>query len=253
MSPATSSTINSNYQNQVFLDPNRPVLGRSNDEIKWQFKYSLGFDRAFFGDARTRIQLFGETRSGRPYSYVMNNNVGNNRSPVFGTILNSAQHLLYVPTGTSDPIVSYDTAATQAALDAFINDTKLSKYRGRIAAKNLATNQSFTRIDMHIEQELPTSIGRSRVSVFADINNVLNLIDSDWGELRQIGFPPTAAVVQVTCLAAPVATGTAATGVTTSSQACAQYRYSNFTAPNDKTLNVTGSLYAIRLGARFIF
>ena len=253
VSPATSSTINSNYQNQIFSDPNLPALGRSNDEIKWQFKYSLGFDRAFFGDARTRIQLFGETRAGRPYSYVMNNNVGTVRSPVFGTILNSNQQLLYVPTGTSDPIVSYDTAATQSALDAFINDSKLSKYRGRIAAKNIGRSQSFTRIDLHVEQELPTSIGTSRVSVFADINNVLNLIDSDWGALKQFGFPYAASLVQVTCLTAATATGTAGTAATTSAQPCAQYRYSSFVAPNDKVTNVTGSLYAIRLGARFIF
>ena len=91
------------------------------------------------------------------------------------------------------------------------------------------------------------------MSVFADINNVLNLIDSDWGALKQFGFPYAASLVQVTCLTAATATGTAGTAATTSAQPCAQYRYSSFVAPNDKVTNVTGSLYAIRLGARFIF
>ena len=255
VSPATSSTINSNFENQLFADPNRPALGTSNDQIKWQFKYSLGLDRAFFGEYRTRIQLFGETRAGRPYSYTMQNPVGNNRSPVFGTILSDGQQLLYVPTGLDDARVSYDSPATATALDDFINDTKLRKYRGGIAAKNIARSKSFTRIDLHVEQELPTGIGGSRVSLFADVNNLLNLIDSDWGALKQFSFPYAASIVQVQCLATPTPTGVSGAGVVTntSTQPCAQYRYSGVTAPNDKVINVTGSLYAIRVGARFTF
>ncbi len=255
VSPATSSTINSNYQNQFFSDPNMPALGTSSDQIKWQFKYTLGYDHAFFGDYKTKIQLFGETRAGRAYSYVMQNNT-TNRSPVSGTILNSAFLLPYVPTGMNDPIVSYDTAATATAFDTFINSSALNKYRGRIAAKNIARSQSFTRIDLHLEQELPTFVGGSRVSVFADVNNLLNLIDSDWGALKQYNFAYNAAVVQVQCLAAATPTGaTPGAGVqnTSSTQPCAQYRYSGFTTPNDKVTNVTGSLYAIRVGARFTF
>jgi hypothetical protein len=255
VSPATSSTINSNYQNQFFSDPNMPALGTSSDQIKWQFKYTLGYDHAFFGDYKTKLQLFGETRAGRAYSYVMQNNT-TNRSPVSGTILNSAFLLPYVPTGMNDPIVSYDTAATATAFDTFINSTALNKYRGRIAAKNIARSQSFTRIDLHLEQELPTFVGGSRVSVFADVNNLLNLIDSDWGALKQYNFAYNAAVVQVQCLAVATPTGAApGTGVqnVNSTQPCVQYRYSGFTQPNDKVTNVTGSLYAIRVGARFTF
>jgi hypothetical protein len=254
VSGATSSTINSNYQSQFYADPNSPALGTSADQIKYSFKYSLGYDHAFFGDYRTKIQLFGETRAGRAYSYVMQNNT-TNRSPVSGTILNSAYLLPYVPTGLNDPIVSYDSAATAAAFDAFISDTKLNKYRGKIAAKNIARGQSFTRIDLHLEQELPTGIAGSRISVFADVNNLLNLIDSDWGALKQFNFPYNAAVIQVQCLAVATPTGTSGAGVqaNTSTQPCAQYRYSGFATPNDKVTNVTGSLYAIRVGARFTF
>ena len=260
VSPATSSTINSNYGNQVFADPNRPALGTSNDQIRWQFKYRLGLDRAFFGDSRTRIELFGETRAGRPYSFTMLNNVGTVRSPVFGTVLSPGQQLLYVPTGASDPIVSFDNETTRTALETIINNTDLKKYRGKIAGRNIARSPGFTRIDLHVEQELATGIGESKVSVFADINNLLNLIDSDWGALKQLGFPSVASVVQVQCLQAAVATGTApgttaGTGAptTTTAQPCAQYRYSNAVAPNERVLNVTGSLYAIRVGARFTF
>ena len=259
VSPATSSTILSNYGNIAAKDPNRPALGKGYDETTWQFKYNVGFDHAFFGDYRTVVQLFGETRAGRRYSFTMQDVTGSNnaRSAVFGTISNNDRYLLYVPTSTTDAIVSYDTTATRDSLDALINATNLKKYRGKIADKNIARNRAFTRIDLHLEQELPTFIGKSRVSLFADVNNLPNLLNSKWGGVRAIGFPATSAVVQVQCLNAPVLTGaTPGAGVvnTTSAQACTQYRYSSFRNPESNlTPNFTPSLYAVRLGARFTF
>lgn len=254
---ATSSTINSNYRFQIFADPNFPQFGTSNDQIKWAFKYHVGFDHAFFGDYRTIFQLFGETRAGRPYSFGMFDGTSN-RSAVFGTPLTgtNSTNLLYVPTGVSDPIVSYDTTATRDALDSLINNTSLADYRGQIAPKNIARSRAFTRIDLHLEQQIPTFIGKSRITLFADINNLPNLIDSDWGGLRQLGFPATAGVVTVQCLSAPVADGSApGAGVvnTNTSQTCAQYRFSSFRSPNDSALSFSNSLYAIRLGVRFTF
>lgn len=261
VSSATSSTINSNYRYQSFSDPNHPSYGISDNQIKWAFKYNLGFDHAFFGDYKTIIQLFGETRAGRPYSFTMLDNTSN-RSSVFGTVLTNGggtaanSNLLYVPTGASDPLVSYDSTTTQAALDTFINDSVLKNYRGQIAPKNIARNRAFTRIDLHVEQQIPTFIGGSRIALFADINNLPNLINKNWGGLRQFGFPYNAALVRVQCLSTATPTGTApGAGVvnTASTQTCSQYRYSSFTSPNTSSVNFNGSLYAIRVGARLTF
>lgn len=258
VSPATSSTASSNYANAPMADPNYPLYGISNDQVKWAFKYSIGLDRAFFGDYRTTIQLFGETRAGRNYSFTMQNS--GNRSPVFGTLTNigtaaDSRFLLYVPTGANDPIVSYDSAATQASLETLINNTKLKDYRGTIAAKNIARSRAFTRIDLHLEQELPTFIGKSRVSIFGDIENLPNLLNNDWGGLRQLGFPYYASTVQVACITAPTPTGTAITGVIVNApnQPCAQYRYSSYRDPNEAAVRTSDSLYTIRVGARFSF
>ncbi|WP_242139468.1 TonB-dependent receptor [Sphingomonas sp. TREG-RG-20F-R18-01] len=258
VSNASSSTINSNYRFQVLADPNHAALGTSDQQTTWQYKYALGYDHAFFRDYKTTFQLFGETRAGKPYSFTMLDNTAN-RSAVFGTVqtANQSTNLLYVPTGASDPIVSYDSAATQTSLEALINATKLKNYRGQIAAKNIARSRANTVIDLHLEQELPTFVGRSRVSVFADINNFTNLLNKNWGGLRQVS--PTfndavAGVVTVQCLTVATPTGTATTGraATTSSQPCVQYRYSAYVQPNE-VLNVTQSLYTIRIGARFKF
>ena len=262
---ATASTINSNYQNQFFgTNPNLPEYGVSSDEIKWQFKYSLGFDHAFFRDYRTSFQLFGETRAGRPFSYTMRDAV--NRSPVFGTILTGTgnTNLLYVPVGLNDPRVSYGdgtvagvavtAAQTQAMLDTYItaNDS-LSRFRGQIVAKNSARNRAFTRIDLHAEQEIPTFIGNSRVTIFADINNLPNLLNHNWGGLRQFGFPYGAALVTVQCLTTAGNANNAGVAATTTAQPCAQYRYSAFNMPNTGSVTFNQSLYQIRLGARFTF
>ncbi|WP_010545111.1 TonB-dependent receptor [Sphingomonas elodea] len=265
---ATSSTINSNFRNQFFADPNFPVLGTSSDQIKWSYKYNIGFDHAFFGDYRTVIQLFGETRAGRPYSFTMRD-TPTNRTGVFGTVLTGGTtntNLLYVPKAGTDAIVQYDSEATKNALESLINSTALKNYRGQIAPKNIARNRAFTQIDLHLEQEIPTFVGRSRLSVFADINNVPNLINKNWGGLRQFGFPYAGAVVTVNCvntagvvipstaaIGAPTATGAATTANPNPANGCAKYQYSNFQPVNSSAVNFNGSFYAIRVGARFTF
>lgn len=255
---ATSSTINSNYRNQFFADPNFPVLGTSSDQIKWSYKYNIGYDHAFFGDYRTVIQLFGETRAGRPYSYTMRDSAAN-RTDVFGTVLTGGTtntNLLYVPKSGSDAIVQYDSDTTKNALEALINNSALKKYRGQIAPKNIARSRAFTQIDLHLEQEIPTFVGHSRISLFADINNLPNLLNKNWGGLRQFNFPYGASVVTVNCVTsagAVVPAGTAIGTAANPANGCAKYQYSSYQAPNDSAVNFNGSFYAIRVGARFTF
>lgn len=252
---ATSSTINSLYRSQIFADPNNAALGTSDNQTRWEFKYNVGFDHAFFRDYKTIFQLFGDTKAGRPFSYTMNDNT-TARSSVFGTVLTgqgNATNLLYVPSSTTDPIVTYDTVATQTALDNFINGSVLKNYRGQIAPKNISRNRANTRIDLHLEQQIPTFVGGSRIIIFADILNLPNLLNHNWGGLRQLGFPYVGPLVNVQCLTTAgngVGQGTVAT---TAAQPCLQYRYSSFAAPNTQVVNITQSLYQIRLGARFTF
>ncbi|UAJ09229.1 TonB-dependent receptor [Glacieibacterium megasporae] len=251
VSNATSSVAGSLYNNQAVNDPNQAAYGISSDQTKWQFKYNVGYDHAFFRDYRTVVQLFGETRAGRPYSYTMND-LQAGRSAVFGTTGNSNHYLLYVPTSTTDARVSYDTAATQTALDNLINSTALKNFRGQVAPKNIARSRANTRIDLHVEQEIPTFVGKSRITLFGDIENMPNLLNHNWGGVTQVAFPQTATAVNVQCLAVATATGTAAVANTASNQVCTQYRYSAVQNPAEVTTTAV-SLYLIRVGARFKF
>ncbi len=247
----TSATAGSLYSNNAFLDPNFAAYGRSIYEIRNQWKFRFDYNHAFFGDYRTRFSLFGEYRSGRPYSLTMLDSTSG-RTVVLGTIGNGGRALLYVPTA-NDPRVSFDSAATQAAFDAYVDGHNLT--RGAIVSKNSETSPDFFKVDLHLSQQIPTFVGHSRIELFADVENFLNLINSNWSSLRQVAFPQTASLVRVQCLSTPVQTGTAPTAAqvnTSSSNSCVQYRYSSFLAPNE-ALVTRPSLYQIRVGIRFEF
>jgi hypothetical protein len=251
----TSATANSLYANNVFLDGNRVAYGRSIYEIRDTWKFDMEWKQDFFGDNTTRIGLFGELRSGRPYSLTMGDNVGG-RSLLFGGVGNNGRQLLYVPTA-GDTRVSFDSAASEALFNQIVTNYGLERYRGKVIAKNSQRSPQFLKLDLHAEQELPLFVGNAKLKLFGDIENFLNLIDSDLSSLRQISFPYTFRVAQAVCLSAPVATGTAPTAAqinTATTQNCAQYRYSAVSAPNaNLTTSSRQSLYAIRVGVKISF
>jgi outer membrane receptor for ferrienterochelin and colicin len=250
----TSSTASSNYQNNVFVDPNFAAYGRSIYEYRDQYKFGVGFKREFIAGAETRINLFGEYRSGRPFSVTMLDNAGP-RSAAFGTIGNLGKMLLYVPTA-GDAKVSFDTAASESAFNAQVAGLGLDKFRGRILPKNSQTSPDFFKIDLNVSQKIPLPIiSGATVKIFADIENVLNLINSDWSALRQVPFDYTSALVRVQCLNTAVPTGTAATTAQVTSgptAACVQYRYSTVVPPVE-VIQAKQSLYAIRIGVKVEF
>lgn len=234
----TSATAGSLYGNNAFFDPNFAAYGTSIYQIKDQWKFSVDYRHAFFGDYDTRFSLFGEYRSGRPYS-ITGLDRGSGRLPVWGTVGNGGRVLLYVPE-TNDPVVVFDSPASEAAFNDLVAELGLEKYRGRVVPKNSQQSPDFFKVDLHVSQELPVPLwNEGRFELFADVENVLNLIDSDWGALRQVSFPYTAAIATVECAAL-------------SGNNCTQYRYSRIAAPNE-TLNSRQSLYQIRVGARFEF
>ncbi|MCW2413598.1 MULTISPECIES: TonB-dependent receptor [unclassified Sphingobium] len=238
----TSSQASSIYGNTAAYDANLSGPGHSNDEVTWAFRYNASFERAFFGDYKTRIDLFGSTRAGARYSYTMQDLSGG-RSGVFGTAGSAQRYLFYVPTGVNDPKVIYDSAATATRIDSIIQSSGLAGYRGQVAPRNAFRSKAFTRIDLHVEQELPLPLG-TRFALFADIENFTNLLNHKWGQQLRSSFPFRKTVAKVSCVAV-------------GANSCAQYKYeqpSSDTVLADELVTTNGSsLYAIRLGARFSF
>ena len=237
--PATSSIASSNYNNGPYVDPNRVAYGTSNDEVKWSFKYGFGIDRTLFGEYHTRFNIYGETRAGSPYSYGFRDNTAA-RSTVFGTTGTNTRYLFYVPLSGTDPLVAYDSTATQTRVEQIIASSGLDAYRGKVAPRNVFRSKAFTKIDLHAEQELPLPFG-GRFTLFGDIENFTNLLNRKWGQQLRASFSYTKTVVDVACRAV----GT---------NSCGGYTYSN--ARTDALLSdqlSQASLYAIRIGARVSF
>lgn len=250
VSPMNGTTASGSYGQSAMVDPNRAAFGTSLYEVRNSIKFNVDFDHAFFGDYKTRFSLFGERRSGIPFSLTMNDPAFfNSHSTTFGVTGNSNRFLLYVPnvsSPVSDPLVTYDAGFNFAGFQSYIKDSGLKQ--GEIVGKNSQRSPSFFKVDLHVDQELPAPfVPTGRFKLFADMENVLNLINRNWGSLNQIGVLSSSAyaqIVNVSCV------GQSSTSLPTGS--CSQYRYSNFQSP---TLVNPGriSLWAMRIGAKFEF
>jgi hypothetical protein len=243
----TSSVAFSNYTNAAAgVDPNDAAFGISNYQRDNAIRLRLGYDAELFGDYTTRFELFFNSQTGQRYSYTFADAAsGTGRSAVFGVTGTNNRYLLYVPnvsSATADPRVTYAPGFDFAGFQSFIQNSELNRYQGRIAPKNIGRSPRYNRLDLSVRQEIPFVFG-GRIELLADVENVLNLIDSDWGVIRQVGFPYYGTLVNVSC-SAPTTT-------------CAQYVYANrsgttFTPPTE-AVQLNGSLWAIRFGARVRF
>lgn len=190
-----SSTASSNFGNIAVADPNNPGVATSSYEIRHALKLNVSYEHAFFGDYRTRINLFAQRRSGLPFSYTF----GTPPTTLFGEGYTSTQRaLLYVPqvdssgnvTATSDPLVQYGGAFDVADFNDFLHRTGLIEYAGQIAPRNAFRSPYVTTMDVHIAQELPAFFpGGARLEGYVDIENLGNLLNDEWGVVQQIGFP----------------------------------------------------------------
>jgi hypothetical protein len=245
--PGTSSVAFSNYTNSVADDPNFSAYGVSNYQRDDAFRIVAGYDAKLFGDNTTRFELFFNSLSGQRYSYTFADQAsGSNRSAVFGVTGSNNRFNMYVPnvaSPTADPLVTYAAGFDFAGFQRFIQNSELNKHQGRIAPKNIGKSPRYNKLDLSLRQEVPFVLG-AKLELLADVENVLNLLDSDWGTVRQVGFPYYGTLVNVTC-------------VTQGTNTCAQYQYANrtgttFQAPAE-AVNLNGSLWAVRFGARITF
>ncbi len=242
LNPGTSSVALSNYNNAASADPNNAAYGTSIYQRDNAFRVNLGYQHEFFKNAATRFDFFFNSVAGQRYSYTFQDTTAN-RSAVFGTTGQNNRYLIYVPDVSAinaDPRVTYANAATFEAFRNFVLNSELADYQGQIAPKNIGQSPRFNKLDLSISQEIPFFRG-SRIQAFADFENLLNMIDSDLGSLRQVGFPYFASLVQVSCV-----------GGSSLTRPCTQYSYANFREPA-LTNFVNISTWAVRLGVRFTY
>ena len=157
-----------------------------------------------------------------------------------GSRNDDAGHLLYVPSGPNDPLFSPTSfggdAADQQAFFDYIDSYELAQYAGGIAQRNGDTSRWSTLVDLRIKQELPGFFPDHRAMLFFDIENLGNLINSDWGTVERTRYEYERDVVSASIVGG-------------------QYEYFRLNSDNSiKNLEILSrSVWQVQLGIKYDF
>ncbi|NZA26297.1 TonB-dependent receptor [Luteimonas sp. SJ-92] len=180
VNPLTSSQAHSNWDGRAIFNPNEPTADTSNYEISDRFTAALTWQRAFFGDYRTTATVVYEGRTGRPYSWTYLNDANGD-----GEI----NDLFYVPAGFGDVEFTGGAAMEQAFFEWLSEHPELMAQQGGVVERNSERSSWVNNFDIRISQELPGFFDGHKSELWLDILNVGNMIDKDWGQINEIGFP----------------------------------------------------------------
>jgi len=179
--PMTSSVAYSNYINVAVADVNAPIAATSDYEIPHRFTLNLGYTAEIFDGYDTRFSLYATASDGKPYSLTFSESGGD----LFGYDASSSRGLVYIPT-VGDANVVYGEGFDLAAFNAYVDANGLE--RGAIASRNSLNAEWWSKVDIRISQELPGFVDGHKASAFFVIKNFTNMLNDDWGVLRQGSF-----------------------------------------------------------------
>lgn len=196
--PGTSSRAVSNYQFNVTLNRNDPLVDTAYYEIEHALKLDLGYTTEFFDGYETNFTLYFSRRSGRPLTWTL----GAFRDDDLGDqsdLDDSDVYLPYIPTGVDDPNVTYAGNYTDANGDSvpfdyaraleLIQAAGLEGYAGGYVDKNDTTQPWITTMDLSISQEVPGFLEGHKGIITLTIDNLANLLNDDWGQVYRMRFP----------------------------------------------------------------
>jgi hypothetical protein len=127
---------------------------------------------------QVRFSMLYVGASGTPFTYVVQGDA-NADGVGSGGMVND---IVYVPRDSLD--IGLANPADWGALDRFIeSEPCLRQQRGRIAARNSCRNPWFGTLNARLTKAFPTLAGQS-LELTADVYNVLNLINRQWGQSR---------------------------------------------------------------------
>lgn len=226
VNPMTSSVAFSNYHNIDLADPENPSLAHSNYEIPHRITLNLGYSHEFFSGYATNINLFGQANEGNPYSYSFTS-----RSGGLG-FNNSDRQLLYVPL-VDDPNVIYGDDFDLAGFNAFIASEGMEGVRGNIMSRNSLNSDWWVKFDLRVEQEFMGFKADHKSSVYLVVENLGNLLNDDWGVLKQGNFQQGAVEASITD--------------------DNKYLFEDFVEPTAQSRSDSASQWEIRLGVNYKF
>lgn len=263
-----SSTATSSYDITAAFDRQNPAVSTSNYEVRHNITATFNLREEFIDGYDTSFGIFFRARSGLPYSLTFDG------GGVFNDSASGSDNaLLYVPTGVSDPnltdfsgrgfsltqLAALQAAQTDAvnALTQYVADSGCDFTPGASIERNTCNNDWHFDMDLRFSQELPfigklTGIAQDKVTLFADFQNFLNLLDEDWNVLRR--RPEFVDLVDAGInIDDPDSTNPRDRLVVDGVDAQGRYAISGF-APDDQNFIAPGpSAWRIQIGARYEF
>ncbi len=195
LNSSTSATALSQWTNTDVIDPNNATVGNSNFDMLHRISASGSYRVHWTKDVWTSFGLFYSGNSGRPYSisYAQDYN---------GDGAAGGNDLVYIPRQedyNTKVVIPKPTDATDlrspdqiwgqimALIDA---NPVLKSYQGQILPRNVMREPWINQLDLRIQQQFPT-FGTQSVQFTLDVQNVLNLLNPDWGLQRYVDFQST--------------------------------------------------------------
>ena len=173
--PGNQTTAGGNFRSVATSNLTNTPVGPSFRNTPHNFTFTTTFAKDFIADHTTSITAFLQVRDGNPLSLTYDDNFAD----FVGDSSGQPRQLLYVPTGPTDPTVNFTMpAADIAAFFAYTDSVGLA--RGAIAPKGVLDEDWQSDLDIRIQQEIPF-FRDSRVILFLDIENFLNLINDSNG------------------------------------------------------------------------
>ncbi|MBI4625107.1 MAG: TonB-dependent receptor [Verrucomicrobia bacterium] len=191
VSPSTSSVAQSNYNNRAVFNPNENVDSISNTNIKDRIVATLTHRFELVKNYPTTIAAIYQARAGHPYSWVY---FADSNGDGF-----TFNDLFYVPSGPTDPKVRWTSIAERDAFFDFVNSSTLRKYAGSVAPRNSEVSPWMQTLDLKFTQEIPMpGYNRVKFEAFANIINLGNLLNKNWGLIEEVPFSYKRAVAATT-------------------------------------------------------
>lgn len=180
-----SSTATSSYDITAAFDRQNPAVSTSNFETRHNITATFNLREEFIDGYDTNFGIFFRARSGLPYSLTFDGGAVFNDS-VSGT----DNALLYIPSGPNDPNVSpLSDASAVASLINYVAASGCDFTPGASIERNTCNQDWAFDVDLRFSQELPfiakvLGVADDKVTLFADFQNFLNLLDENWNVLR---------------------------------------------------------------------
>ena len=254
----------SNWRGIADADRNRPSARTSPYQVTHSVKLNAGYERAVGPGFRVRADVFGRAWSGERFTYTFDVDRGN---ALFGRAGAGESpydnNPLHIPARGDDPMVVYGARFDRDAFFAYLDANDVESGIHAPYSADAGINQVW---DFRLRLELPGIgalnrwVGENRASLVLDIENVLNLLNDEWGTYDAGPRFGQAAIVRADLVsvadvaalgidAAP-ALGGDAPRTTCLQQSDCIYRFNSFRDVASAFPVGSRSVYRIRLGFR---